>query len=341
MGYLLVEIGIFSGKVAIIVVGILVILVAIHLLIVHRQQEHQEHLEIQDLNEKLREYANLLKATIFSKKEWKDEAKRQKKEIKLKKKPGKHRPRIFVLDFEGDIKADQVDYLRHEISIILSIASKEDEVVVRIESPGGMVHGYGLAASQLMRLREKNIALTVCVDKVAASGGYLMACTAHKIVAAPFAIVGSIGVLAQVPNIHRLLKKHDVDYEEITSGEYKRTLSLMGEITPQGKQKLTEQIEDTHKLFKEFVASCRPQLDLEKVATGEHWFGERAKTLNLVDELMTSDEYLINRMDEKQIYHLELAEKKTIGEKLSEAINGSATRMRDTIWQSLSKRWTL
>ena len=339
MEYLL-EIGVFSGKVAVVVVGILIIMIGLALLVARRQQERQEHLEVQDLNEKLTSYANLLKAAIFSKKEWKDEAKKQKKESKSKEKKGDHRPRVFVLDFEGDIKAEQVERLRHEISILLSVVKEGDEVAVRIESPGGMVHGYGLAASQLMRIRSKNIPLTVCVDKIAASGGYLMACTANKIVAAPFAILGSIGVVAQVPNVHRLLKKHDVDYEEITSGEYKRTVSLMGEITPQGRQKFTEQIEDTHQLFKDFVQSCRPQLDLAKVATGEHWFGERAKGLNLVDELMTSDEFLISRMDEKQIYHLEMAEKKSIGEKLSEAINGSAARIGDSLWQSLLKRWT-
>ncbi|MCB0386868.1 MAG: protease SohB [Bdellovibrionales bacterium] len=339
MEYLL-DIGVFSGKIAVIVVGVLVVLFAIALLVARKQQERQEHLEVQDLNEKLRSYTNLLKSAIFSKKEWKDEAKKQKKEYKEKEKKSDHRPRLFVLDFEGDIKADEVDRLRHEISIVLSVAQPGDEAVVRVESPGGMVHTYGLAAAQLLRFRQHQIPLTVCVDKVAASGGYLMACTANKIVAAPFAILGSIGVLAQVPNLHRLLKKHDVDYEEITSGEFKRTVSLMGEITPKGREKFTEQIEDTHKLFKEFVVKCRPQLELDKVATGEHWFGERAIALKLVDELMTSDEYLISQMDDKQIYHLELAEKKTLGEKLSDALNGSVAKASETALHSLLKRWT-
>lgn len=333
------DIGVFSGKVAVIVIGVLVILFAIALLVARKQQERQEHLEVQDLNEKLRSYTNLLKSAIFSKKEWKDEAKKQKKEYKAKEKQSDHRPRLFVLDFEGDIKAEEVDRLRHEISIVLSVAQPGDEAVVRVESPGGMVHTYGLAAAQLLRFKQHKIPLTICVDKVAASGGYLMACTADKILAAPFAIVGSIGVLAQVPNLHRLLKKHDVDYEEITSGEYKRTVSLMGEITPKGREKFTEQIEDTHKLFKEFVIKCRPQLDLEKVATGEHWFGERALALSLVDELVTSDEFLISQMADKQIYHLELAEKKTLGEKLSEAINGTAAKASESFLHSLFKRW--
>ncbi|MCC7403694.1 MAG: protease SohB [Bdellovibrionales bacterium] len=334
-----IEIAVFAGKVGILVGGLLVILIGLALLVSRKQQERQEHLEVQDLNEKLRSYTNLLKSAIFTKREWKDEAKKQKKEFKEKEKLTESRPRLFVLDFEGDIKAAEVDRLRHEISIVLNVAQPHDEAVVRVESAGGMVHSYGLAAAQLLRLRQHNIPLTICVDKIAASGGYLMACTANKIVAAPFAIVGSIGVLAQVPNFHRLLKKHDVDYEEITSGEYKRTVSLMGEITPKGREKFAEQITDTHRLFKDFVSKCRPQLNLEQVGTGEHWFGERAIALNLVDELATSDEFLMSQMAHKQIYHLELAEKKSLSEKLSEALKGGAANAGASALRSLLKNW--
>ena len=108
---------------------------------------------------------------------------------------------------------------------------------------------YGLAASQMQRIRDKKLKLTVCVDKVAASGGYMMAVVADKIIAAPFAVLGSIGVLAQVPNFHRLLKKHDVDFEMLTAGKYKRTLTMFGENTDKGREKFQEDIEDTHVLF--------------------------------------------------------------------------------------------
>lgn len=328
----LAEFGVFAGRVIILVAGILVVLAAIALLVSRKQQQRQEHLEVLDLGEKLLTYGNLLKMAIFNKKQWKEEQKKQKEEAKNKEKNPLDRPRVFVLSFDGDVRASQVERLRQEISILLQVAGPSDEVLIRVESPGGMVHGYGLAAAQLMRIRKKSIPLTVAVDKVAASGGYLMACTADRILAAPFAIVGSIGVLAQVPNFSRLLKKHDVDYEEFTAGEYKRTISMLGEITEKGRQKFTDQIEDTHKLFKEFVANCRPQLQLEKVATGEHWYGERALDLNLIDEIKTSDEWLIEKMKEKEVFHLEIAEKKSLSEKFSEVLGKLSAKIYDQIF---------
>ena len=201
------------------------------------------------------------------------------------------------------------------------MAKTTDEVVVCVESPGGVVHGYGLAAAQLLRIREHNIPLTVCVDKVAASGGYMMACTGSQILASPFAIIGSIGVLAQVPNFSKLLKKHDIDYQEITAGQYKRTLSLFGDITDEGKEKFTEQIQDTHDLFKDFVQTHRPIVEIDNIATGEHWFGKRALDLKLVDKLQVSDEYLFSQRDEARILKISTKSKKTVTDRISEAIS--------------------
>ncbi|MEM7292965.1 MAG: protease SohB, partial [Pseudomonadota bacterium] len=225
------------------------------------------------------------------------------------------RPRIFVLDFDGDIKASAVSCLRREITAILSLAGEQDELVVRLESGGGMVHAYGLAASQLQRIKDAGVTLTVCVDKVAASGGYMMACVANKLMAAPFAIIGSIGVVAQIPNFHRLLKKNDVDFELITAGEYKRTLTLFGENTEKGRAKFVEDIEEIHVLFKEFVAEQRPNLEVEKVATGEIWFGQRAIDKQLVDELITSDEYIARACDDADVFEVKYVEKKSIPER--------------------------
>ena len=216
------------------------------------------------------------------------------------KEPGK----VFVVRFEGDVAASDVDNFRLEISAILTMATSSDEVVVCIESPGGMVHSYGLAASQMMRVRNQNIPLTAVVDKVAASGGYLMAAVANKIVAAPFAVIGSIGVVAQVPNVHRLLKKNDVDVEVLTAGKYKRTLTLLGENTDEGREKFQQELEDVHKLFQEFVVDNRPDLDIAAVATGEAWYGSRALALNLVDSLATSDEYLMQACAEKDVFQV-------------------------------------
>ncbi len=215
------------------------------------------------------------------------------------------KPRVFVIDFHGDMLATEVDGLREEVTIILGVAQPSDEVVVRLESSGGAVHAYGLAASQLARFRQKQIPLTVCVDKVAASGGYMMACVAQKILAAPFAILGSIGVVAPVPNFHKLLEKHGVEYEDMTAGKYKRTVSLLGPITDEGRTKFREQLDETHGLFKTFVQSMRPSLDVEAVATGEHWYGTRAVELGLVDELATSDDYLLDKAGAARVFEVE------------------------------------
>ena len=235
--------------------------------------------------------------------------------------------RIFVLDFDGDIRANAVDNMREEISAVLTVAKDSDEVFVRLESPGGVVHGYGLAASQLQRIKDAGIPLIASVDKVAASGGYMMACVADKIVAAPFSIIGSIGVVAQLPNFHRLLKKNDIDFEQHTAGDYKRTVTMFGENTDEDRAKFQQELEDTHGLFKDFVANHRPDLDIDKVATGEHWHGIQAQELGLVDELRTSDDYLLAAHKEHAIFHVKHVAKKTLGQKFGMAAQSTMDKL--------------
>lgn len=247
---------------------------------------------------------------------------------------------MFVTHFDGDIKASETQELREVITAILSIAKPSDEVVVCLESPGGMVHGYGLAASQLARITEKNIPLTVCVDKVAASGGYMMACVANKIVAAPFAVIGSIGVVAQIPNFHRLLKKHDVDYEMLTAGEYKRTLTMFGENTEKGRQKFVEDLEETHDLFKDFIRQHRSVVDVDKVATGEIWFGTKALEEKLIDAVQTSDAYLFDKKDSADLFEINYVHKRTVMEKLGINAEASLERVIGKLWQKATTRYT-
>ena len=311
----LIEYGMFFAK---FITVIILLLVATGLIafIVSKVKGDTEQLNIKNINDKYETMSLLLNSQVLNKKDFKKYLKQQKKEHKEKETEEEKRKKIFVLDFKGDIKASTVSSLREEITAILTIAEKQDEVVVLLESGGGTVHGYGLGASQLKRICDKEISLTVAVDKVAASGGYMMACVADKVIAAPFAIVGSIGVLAQIPNFHRLLKKMDIDFEQITAGDYKRTLSLFGENTEQDREKFREELEDTHHLFKEFVKDNRAQVDIEKIATGEHWYGKRAIELNLVDELMTSDDYLSSAAKEADIFEIKYERKKPVTEKL-------------------------
>ncbi|MCG8379094.1 MAG: protease SohB [Proteobacteria bacterium] len=310
----LIEYSMFLAKFATVVILVLVSIGAIFF-IVSRIKGETEHLNIKNINDKYETMSLMLNSQVLNKKDFKKYLKQQKQAHKEKESDSK-RKKIFVLDFKGDIKASTVTSLREEITAILTIAGNDDEVVVLIESGGGTVHGYGLGASQLKRIRDRKIKLTASVDKVAASGGYMMACVADKIIAAPFAIVGSIGVLAQIPNFHRLLKKMDIDFEQITAGDYKRTLTLFGENTDKDREKFKEELEDTHVLFKEFVKDNREQVDVEKIATGEHWYGKRAIELNLVDDLITSDDYLTNAAAQADIFEVKYERKKPVAEKL-------------------------
>ncbi len=272
-------------------------------------------IKVESWNTKFRHIQSLLRTHILSSKEWKKLKKSEKQ--KSKKEDGtKKQPRIFVLNFQGDIKASGVENLKTEVSAILSVAEPGDEAVVLVESPGGVVHGYGLAAAELLRLRKKGLNLSACIDQVGASGGYMMSCVAHKIYAAPFAIVGSIGVLSQVPNFHKILKKHDVDFKEYTAGEYKTTVSILGEITPQKEQKFLEMMQGTHDLFKNHVKEYRPQLDLAKVATGEYWYGTQALGLGLIDEIQTSQDLLFSKLETHQVITVKTEKKKSLQEKI-------------------------
>jgi serine protease SohB len=273
----------------------------------------------------------------------KDEKQKQKKDKAEQKKVAKDKmagdaketKRVFVLDFDGDIKAQAVDTLREEISAILTIANENDEVVLKLESGGGVVHGYGLAASQLCRIKDKSIPLTICVDKVAASGGYMMACIGTKILAAPFAMLGSIGVVAQVPNFHKILKKNDVDYELFTAGEYKRTVTMFGENTDKAREKFNHELEETHELFKAFVSQHRSVIDVPKVATGEVWFGQQAIDLDLIDELGTSDQYLMDASDNADVFAVTYKAKKTLQEKLGIGVENALVKTFDRAFKEL------
>ena len=316
MGFLL-EYGMFLAKLGTIVVLILLLVLGIFFLYMRTRSGGDEHLEVKHVNQKFEQMQLMLQSAILTKKEFKQSIKEIKTRHKLEEKQeDSGRPRVFVLDFDGDIRASEVASLREEITALLTVAGKSDQVFIRLESGGGLVHGYGLAASQLKRITDNGIRLVVAVDKVAASGGYMMACVANQILAAPFAVLGSIGVLAQVPNFHRFLKKHDIDFEQIAAGKYKRTLTLFGENRAEDREKLREELEEAHTLFKEFVKANRPQVDIEKIATGEHWYGRQALDLGLVDKLQTSDAYLAEQAAAADIYEICYMRKKPFIEKL-------------------------
>ena len=292
-----------------------------------------ESLEIKDLNERFRFMGRAVKDASLSKKALRELDKAEHKAEKRRMKEGSEdRPRVFVVDFHGDIKASEVATLRELVTIVLIEARNGDSVVLRLDNAGGMVSEHGLAASQLTRLRRAKIPLTVVVDKVAASGGYLMACVADRIVAAPFAVVGSIGVLVELPNFHRLLENHGVDFELHTAGEHKRTVTLFGENTDADRKKLQEQLEATHRLFKGFIAEYRPNVDLDRVATGEYWHASDAVDLGLVDEIKTSDDLLLEQSEDVEILQLKYSVHKTPMERLLSGFHSALSRGAGMAW---------
>jgi serine protease SohB len=330
MGQFLAEYGLFFLKVVTILAAIIVvILVAAS---AGRKAGH-EGLEVENLNKKYKSLADALSAAVMTKGERKKAAKARKQEEKAESKTPSTKPRSFIIDFKGDLKASAVPSLREEVSAILDVAGDKDEVIVRLENHGGVVHEHGLAASQLARIRDRDIPLLVCVDKVAASGGYLMACVASKVYAAPFAILGSIGVLAQIPNFNRMLDSHGVDFEQVTAGKYKRTVTMFGKNTDEDRAKLKEELEDVHTLFKGAVGKYRPLLDLDKVATGEHWYGTRALELGLADEIKTSDELLKELTSERDLYHVTYNVKKTLPKRLMENIDSVLEKADAAGWR--------
>lgn len=307
--------GLFFAKAATLVILILVLVAGVIGIASRGKGKIKDRVEVKNLNKKYEDMTDALNEEILSKSEYKKQIKADKK--RQKQLAQEKRKRIFVINFTGDLKASAVTALREEVTAILTVGTPTDEVVAVLESPGGMVNGYGLAASQLARIRLANIPLTVAVDKVAASGGYLMACVADKIIAAPFAIVGSIGVVAQLPNFHRLLKRNHIDFEQVTAGQFKRTLTVFGENTETGRKKMQEDINDIQKHFKEFISYYRPYVDVDQVATGEHWLAKHAIELKLVDKLQTSDDYLLSASQSADLFSISFLQKKGIGEKLA------------------------
>lgn len=325
MAQFFLDYGLFLAK-AVTVVAAVAAIVALTVGL-SRKESSSGGLSVEKLNDKYRNLRLQLSHALLSRSERRKEHKQEKKQRKLEEQSrhaGDGRRRVFVIDFKGDIRATAVAALREEISAILGVAGTTDEVVVRLENFGGAVHEHGLAASQLMRLREKGIPLTVIVDKGAASGGYLMACVANRIIAAPFAVIGSIGVIAQLPNFHRLLEARGVDFEQITAGRYKRTVTMFGKNTDDDRAKLREELEDIHGLFKQVVTTHRPALDIEAVATGEHWYGSRALELKLVDAVETSDDYLHRAAGSADLYRVHYRARPTLQQRVLSAVRAGA-----------------
>jgi serine protease SohB len=323
----------FSIETIVIVLAILIITAGLVAILTKGKSKLVGKLRVKKLNDHYEEMTETLNDAILSKAERKElnkSSKKTKKSKKKTKKKAKSQKRMFVVDFKGDMKASAASQLREEVSAIISVAKSTDEVLVRLESPGGIVFGYGLASSQLQRLKDANIPLTISVDKLAASGGYMMACVADKIIAAPFAVIGSIGVVAQLPNFYRWMQKREIDFDQITAGDYKRTMTMLAPNTKADREKMQEEVDETHDLFKDFVKEHRPELNMKKVATGEHWFAIKAKELGLVDELQTSDDYLLKASANTNIVLICFPTKKKMAAKFSESAHAAIDKYFST-----------
>lgn len=334
------ELGLFAAKAFLLVVAIVLVIGAIAKARKRGSDDARGTLRIKKLDDRWKRTGLAMKRALLPNRAYKELAAEDKKKERAAKKAARppERPRIFVVDFDGNMRATQVAGLREEINAILLAARDGDEVVVRLKSPGGVVHGYGLCASQLERVRERGLELTVTVDQVAASGGYMMAVVANTIVAAPFAVLGSIGVVAGLPNFHRWLERRDIDFELLTAGKYKRTLTVFGKNSEEGRRKFQEDLDVAHGLFKQHIARFRPKLDLEHVATGEHWYGRDALALGLVDEIGTSDDYLLRARERGRIYQVKWVPQKKLFERFGSAVEGAMTRAIERVIERAEER---
>ncbi|MCY7294119.1 protease SohB [Alteromonas sp. a30] len=325
------EYGMFLLKAVTIVVALLLAVGGI-IGLASKQKLQKGELQITSLSDALADTEAQAREAILSKDElkaWRKAQKKASKDNKAQSDSGK----IYVIDFKGSMDAHEVESLRNEVSTVINLAEEKDEVLLRLESPGGVVHGYGLAASQLQRLRDHNIHLTASVDMVAASGGYMMACVANKIIAAPFSILGSIGVIAQLPNFNKLLKHNHIEFEQHTAGDFKRTVTMFGENNDSGREKFKQELEEIHEMFKTFVSSHRPELDIKKVATGETWHGTKAKDVGLVDDIQTSDDFLLKHFRDKPIFKVEYRRKPTMAERLSNSASLTINGVLSKLWE--------
>jgi serine protease SohB len=327
--------GLFLAKTLTVLLVAVLLLGVFAALMSRGRDREREDLTVKRLNDRYRDMEQTLRHGILGRRGGRRLIRQFKRENKqADKERDQSRPRVFVLRFHGDIRASHVENLRQEITAILTqVRPETDRAVVCLDSGGGLVTSYGLAAAQLARLRDKGVDLTIAVDRIAASGGYLMAAVANRIVAAPFAVVGSIGVVAQIPNINRMLKRHDVDIELHTAGEYKRTLTVLGENTPEGREKFRQELEETHQLFKVYLKRYRPALDLDRLATGEHWYGEQALPLGLVDELRTSDDLLMDLSRESDLYEIRYRKRQPLSRRITLAVESAVGRLlwRDSV----------
>ena len=322
MGAFVAEYGLFLLE--LLTIAAIVVLVALLIISAARRSQVHEGLSVEHLNKTAEQRADVVRRALLGRRDARKLLRHRNKAEKAERKKltADDRRRVFVVDFKGDIRASATASLREEVSAIIDVARKGDEVLLRLENAGGAVHEHGLAASQLLRLRARGIPLTAAVDKVAASGGYLMACAADRIIAAPFAIIGSIGVLVQLPNFHRLLESKGIDFEQITAGPYKRKLSLFGQNTDEGREKMKEEVVEVHELFQRQVRDLRPAVDLERVATGEHWYGSRALELNLIDEIGTSDDFLLKAAESANVYRIAWKRPRRLIERMLQGAEG-------------------
>lgn len=234
------------------------------------------------------------------------------------------RKTAVLLSFNGDINATEVIEFGRAVSMIVQMKDLVSEVYIIINSGGGVVNGYGLLASEIERLHYSEIETYALIDQVAASGGYMAACVANHVVAAPFAYIGSIGVVSEMPNFNQILSDNGINIEQHTAGKSKRTVTPLGKITDEDRNEFKKKLERIHRSFINHVSHYRNINDADEnknsiIFSGDYWIAEETVELELglVDEISTSQEFLLDKMKEYNIIEITFQENKTKKSKLS------------------------
>jgi len=192
--------------------------------------------------------------------------------------------RVAIVELEGTIV--DVDDLVRELKTHRDNPLVK-AVVLRINSPGGVVGPTQELHAAVLRLREAGKPVVASLGAVAASGGYYVAVAADKIYANPGTLTGSIGVIFQLPNLDGLMKKVGIDYVVVKAGRYKDIGNISRTMTPEERQVLQSLLDDVHAQFISAVATGR-KLDRAQVvgfADGRIVSGSQAKDLRMVDAL--------------------------------------------------------
>ncbi|WP_343192796.1 S49 family peptidase [Buchnera aphidicola (Taiwanaphis decaspermi)] len=244
----------------------------------------------------------------------------QKKKIINQKNVYNKKSNLYILDYNDKIKKNKIKKLREEISSIILVAKKNDEVLLRLENTSDIVYEYGLVIAQLQRLRKKGIKLIISIDKIVSNGGYIIACVADHISASPFSIIGPINIVVNIPNIDKYTQTSNLNNQLNDCNTFTK-LTLIKNNTKIYVNKIFNKLDIKKYIRNSFIKDMRPSLNLNKIFNQNYWIGENAINEKLIDSINTSDDILFSKKDTHNLLKIKYVYKSNIVEKYIVTLN--------------------